>query len=158
MNRDDFEDFFYNLRKWFKGQSRLKLIFAVTVLLAVAYVIFSRSYYSKEYHHAVDAEIEIAKYICENSGETVARNKDLLKLDQGDLRDVLVNGQRTQLKHVKYPKVMFFKTGIKNIGAEDRGDIFCVFSDPRSSTLTYYYDYEERSWKDKMRFRFRHVK
>lgn len=155
MNREAFEDFIYGFRKWFKNQSKVKLTFSFMVLLFIAYVIFSKSFYSKEYHQAVDAEIETAKRICENSGETVAANKDLLKLDQGDLRGVKVDGQIAQLKYVKYPKVMFFKTGVKNIQSVDRSDIFCVFSDPRSSTLVYYYDYQERSWKDGMRFRFR---
>lgn len=154
--REDFSDFIHNLRRWLRNQPRTNLLFALVILGAVTYVIVSQSFYTKEYHMAVEAEIDLAKRICENSGDTIAKNKDLLKLDQGDLRDVIVEGKTAKLKYVKYPKVMFFETGVENIRGIDRSDVFCVFSDPRSASQVYYYDYNERGWKDRMRFRFRH--
>lgn len=154
--KEKLEDLTYSLRRWLGDQSKVKLAFSLIILIFIAYVLISRSYYSKDYHMAVDAEVELAKHICENSEETITHNTDLLKLDQGDLRNVEVDKEPARLKYIKYPKVMFFKTGIENLTGEDRGDLFCVFSDPRSSSLTYYYDYSKKIWKDNMRFRFRH--
>lgn len=154
--KEKLEDLTYSLRRWLRDQSKVNLAFSFIILAFIAYVLITRSYYSKDYHLAVDAEIELAKHICENSEEAIARNRDLLKLDQGDLRDIEIDKKPTQLKYIKYPKVMFFRTGIENLTGKDRGDLFCVFSDPRSSSLTHYYDYNRRIWKDGMRFRFRH--
>ncbi|MCC6598890.1 MAG: hypothetical protein IT559_08885 [Alphaproteobacteria bacterium] len=156
MNIELIEDCIHSLRKWFRAQSKLKLIFTFALICTVSYIVYSRKYYGKEYHQAVIAEIELAKRICENSEEMIANDMDLLKMDHGDLRGVKVNNSPAELKYVKYPKVMFFKTGVENIAAKDRSDIFCVFSDPRSASATYYYDYQTRSWENKMKFRFRH--
>ena len=124
--------------------------------MGVGYVVFGFGY-DDDYHQQVEKEKKLAVAICENSANWVFADPNRLKHGKSGLENVRVNGKLVKLEHVKYPKVLFLDSGIRNITLDGRGattnDIFCFFKDPRSSSSGYYYNYETRQWVDKARFR-----
>ncbi|MEZ5813659.1 MAG: hypothetical protein R3E13_02895 [Alphaproteobacteria bacterium] len=139
-------------RRWFKEQANSKLIIAAAIFLFGLYVFFGFGY-SEDYHKQVNAEIKLAKLLCENSLEWIMADPNRLKLGQGDLRHVTVKGRKIKLEHVKYPKVIYLDSGIRNLKRKKTvTDLYCVFKDPRSTTREFFYKYDERLWVDKVRF------
>ena len=150
------EEWFAETKQWFKEQSNSKLIFAALIIIGVIYVAFGFGY-DAEYHEEVEIEKRWAQAICENSYEWVMADTQRLKLGKSDLRNVKVNGRKVKLEHIQYPEVLFLDSGISKITIKGGGgataeDLFCTFKDPRGSG-EYFYNYENRQWVDKARFR-----
>ena len=141
------------IRIWFKEQSSNSLFFAVFVIVAIIYVGFGFGY-DKDYHKNVIAELRLAQKICENSLNWVQADPKRLKMGQSDLKNIKVKGKKIELKHVKYPSVVFLDSGIRKIN--DRRatatDLYCVLKDPRSGGAEYYFNYDQRRWVDRVRF------
>ena len=151
------ENWISETKQWFKEQSNGKLIFAGLIILGVAYVVFGFGY-DAEYHKEVEEEKKWAQLICENSLRWVLADRERLKLGKSDLRNVRIDGRKVELKHIEYPEVLFLDSGISKISARGRRggataeDLFCTFKDPRGNG-EYFYNYETRTWVDKVRFR-----
>lgn len=142
-----------DLKDWVQDQPKARIFMAILILCGIVYVIFGFGY-GKDYHNRVNTELEIAKFICENSQEYVQKNPERLKLGKANLKNFAVDGERFELKYVKYPQVIFLESGFSNIDrSKTARDIFCTYSDPRDSTADYYYNYEKHIWQDKIRFR-----
>ena len=142
------------IKIWFKEQSNFKLAIAAIIFIALCYVLFGWKY-DKEYNKEVISEIRLAQNICENSLKWVSENTKRLKMGHSDLRNIKINGKKVELEHVKYPEVIFLDSGIRMIQKNKKTatDLYCVVSDPRSSGTNYYYNYENRLWVNKVRFR-----
>ncbi len=148
-----FDQYKRNTQKWIKGESNLKLAIGGALILFAVYVASGMGY-GREYQMKVSEEMLLAKGVCENSLETVLKDPKRLKLGQGDLRDVKVDGKKVKLKHVRFPKVVFMDSGIHNLThTKTSQDIYCVISDPRATSSKLYYKYNTREWTNKVRFR-----
>ncbi|MCB9983128.1 MAG: hypothetical protein H6861_05585 [Rhodospirillales bacterium] len=146
-------DWQYNLRKWYKGQPKSRLIAAAMIVLALLYIILGPRF-GREYQKEIYYELQLTAAICENSREWVLNNRQRLKMGQGDLRDIPVNGRPVKLKYVKYPTVMFMDSGIKMANSQRTAtEIYCVYADPRIAGDRKYYKYDEQIWVEKVRFR-----
>lgn len=132
--------------KSLKHESKLKLVFAGAVLLTVLFVILYNPR-DQQYFEDVGKEILVARKICENSIKWVETNPDSLKLSKNKLDHIKVDGQPVTLKLVKYPRIIFLHTGYKHKGAQN--ELYCTFSDPRDSSVKYFFDYETESWVNK---------
>ena len=145
-------------RTWerFKAQPKSNLIFAALIIAAIIYVVVPDKR-GKEFHRQVEEEIQLARVICEESLGWVLENRKRLKMGQSDLKNFKLNGYSFDLEYVDYPEVLFFDTGFRSATVDSskvpQQDFFCVFSDPRSSSADFYYDYSKRRWVDKIRFR-----
>ncbi len=147
------EDWLDNTRRWFRDQANGKLIVATIILLGIGYVVFGFGY-DQKYHEQVNGELKLAAILCENSFDWVMADPKRLVMGRGDLHEVRVNGETIPLKHVKYPKVIFLDSGIRNINKSTTAtEIYCVFKDPRTTSKQFFYKYDERIWVDKVRFR-----
>mgnify|MGYP000388969197 CR=1 FL=1 len=133
-----------------KNESNFKLGVAAVVLITILFLTFYTPH-DEEYMEEVEKELILAKKICENSRNVVLSQPKRLKLSHNKLDDIKVNGKRVELKHVEYPRVLFFHTGFKHTNAGN--ELFCQISDPRGTSKDYFYDYEYRVWKNNTRTR-----
>ena len=145
-----FEDLKDRINDNLKYESRFKIIVAGAIVLGVLFL-FLYNPYDEEYFEEVEKEIVLAKKICENSRNFILSHQKRLTLDNNVLRDIKVNGKKVELEHVKYPKVLFFHTGYGHKGAHN--ELYCSFSDPRKSSMTYYFEYERSMWVPRTRTR-----
>lgn len=142
-----------NVKKWLKNQSKSRLIPAGLIVFALLYITLGPRF-GREYQIQIYNELQLAAAICKNSRKWALTNPGRLKLGQGDLRHIPVNGRHIELKYVDYPKVMFLNSGIKKTtGRRTAQDIYCVYADPRVAGDRKYYKYDEQIWVDKVRFR-----
>jgi len=142
-----------SLRKWYRDQPKARLIAAALIILALLYIIVGPRF-GRDYQRQIYNELLLAEAICESSRTWVLANLRRLKLGQGDLRHITVNGKPVELEYVAYPKVMFMDSGIEKIGkGRTAQDIYCVYGDPRTAGDRKYYKYDERIWVEKVRFR-----
>ena len=139
-------DFIENLKR----ESKVKLAIGAGIILTIA-VLALHDPYDEEYMQEVEKELVIAKAICENSLDYVMRHSKKLKLGHNKLDNIKVNGKLMKLEHVKYPEVLFFHTGFKHPNAGN--ELYCSFSDPRSSSQDFFYNYEYKTWVKNMRSR-----
>lgn len=144
---------FTGIKDWYGDQPKSRLLMAVLIIAGIVYVFFGFGY-GKEYHDQVNTELEMAKFICENSSDYVQQNPDRLKIGKANLKNLEFDGERLELEYVRYPEVIFLESGFSNLDrSKTARDIYCHYSDPRDSTADYYYNYEKRIWKEKIRFR-----
>ncbi|MCB1720346.1 MAG: hypothetical protein H6860_00155 [Rhodospirillales bacterium] len=142
-----------HLKKWLKDQPKSRIIPAGLIVLILLYIILGPRF-GREYQIQIYNELQLAAAICENSRNWVLADPGRLKLGQGDLRHIPVNGRHIELKYVDYPTVMFLDSGIKKTtGRRTAQDIYCVYADPRVAGDRKYYKYDERIWVEKVRFR-----
>jgi hypothetical protein len=137
-----------NFLDWIKSQSRYKLFVAGVIIIALPVLILSRPQ-GAEFRKRATEEIEMAKQICIAAHNEVTANPQRLKLDENTLNDIPVNGQIPKLKYVEYPKVIYTHGGFARMNTSQ--SIYCAIKDPRGrneyGTNTYYYDYQDRSWR-----------
>lgn len=146
------DDKWEDLRRWAEDQPKSRFVIAALILLAICYVVFGFGY-DQNYNEEVETEKKLAMLICENSRDWILADLSRLKHGNADLKQVKVQGRTIELKHVKYPKVLFLDSGIRNlVNKSTANDLYCYFEDPRSTSLKYYYNYKTDQWVDKVRF------
>lgn len=130
-----------------KDQSKGKLILAALIVIGIISALFLNPH-DAEYHQAVQAEIEIAKKLCEQSRDIVVNNMDRLKLDDNQLRDIPVDGQVPEFRYIGIPRAVLFHSGFAYAGSYK--ELYCTFKDPRGAvngpSASYFYDYNEQKW------------
>lgn len=141
------------MRQDFKDRLRTEsnwkfVIAAIFVLGFIGTLVFSPR--GKEFHLTSEEEIKVAFQICENSREWVENNRSRLKIDEAKLSHIRVNGKIPKFKYVKTPQVIFIASGFD--APNMTNDIFCEVIHP-ATKKRYYFDYTNRIWKDKVRFR-----
>ena len=141
------------IKDWYDDQPKSRIFMAALIIVGIGYVIFGFGY-GKDYHDQVNRELELARMICETSEEYVQSNPDRLKMGKADLKNLTYDGERIKLKYVKYPKVVFMESGFSNLNKRKTArDVYCFYTDPRDSTANNYYNYETKTWQNKIRFR-----
>ena len=104
----------------------------------------------KEFNITAEKEIKIAMQVCEASREWVEANRSRLKIDESKLGHIKINGRIPKFKYTKTPKVLFIASGFN--APNMLNNIFCEITHA-ATKQKYYFDYENRIWKDKVRFR-----
>lgn len=141
------------IKDWYDDQPKSRIVAAALIVGGLCYVVFGFGY-GKEYHEQVNKELELAKFICENSRDYVQQNPERLKIGHADLKNLRFGGEKIELEYVRYPEVIFLESGFVNLNrSKTARDIYCHYSDPRDSTAKHYYNYEKRTWQNKIRFR-----
>ena len=139
-----------NILERIKKESKSKLIIAGLVLAGVAYALVINPY-DKEYMAQVETELALARKICENSRDFVMRYPNRLKLDVNVLENIKVDGKIIKLEHIAYPEVLYFSSGFRHRNAGN--ELYCSFSDPRTSSVEFFYDYKRDQWVPRTRSR-----
>jgi hypothetical protein len=136
--------------EWLRYQSKTRVIAGLLIVGVTLYFVIGNPRGAK-YNIAVEQEIKLARKICENGADWVLENLSDMKLGEATLDHIQVDGKAPELKHLRYPEVLFFDTGFRHSGQQ--AEINCTFSDPRSFSTHYYYDIRHRIWVDKARTR-----
>ncbi len=145
--------FFTEIKDWVDEQSKGKLLMTALIIAGIVYIIFGFGY-GADYHDQVNRELELAKRICEESNRYVMSNPNRLKHGKSELDKFPLDGEEVKLEFVKYPQVIFLRSGFNNLDSRQAAeDIYCFYEDPRDSSADFFYNYKRKIWKNKVRFR-----
>ena len=138
-----------HLKDKFRTESNFKFVAAAIVVLGlIGMLIFAPR--GKEFQLTAEREIKVAMEVCRASTEWVLANRRRLKIDAAELTHIKVNGQVPKFKYTKTPKVVYIASGFD--APNMLNNIFCEVTHA-ATKQKYYFDYENRVWRDKIRFR-----
>lgn len=138
-----------DLKDKFKSENKLKFVAAAAIIIGLISTVILNPRGDKFYMES-EKEMKIAMQICQESTEWVNANRQKLKIDAAKLDHIKVNGKIPKLEHVKTPKVIFISSGF--VSPNMLNDLFCEITHP-ATKKTFYYNYEDRTWSNKLRFR-----